>query len=77
MRWQNVSRKPWPSTVSFEAMTPQSPPIPSTLQRSKEFLLMAADADWRGDTNLAQRYRYIASVYRQRHDSGDLYDPPF
>jgi hypothetical protein len=42
-----------------------------------KFFRLAADAEWEGNLSLAHRYRAIAHTYRQRHDAGDLFDPPF
>ena len=53
------------------------PPPPTTIQMACKFFRLAADAEWEGNLSLAQRYHAIALTYRQRHDAGDLFDPPF
>jgi hypothetical protein len=50
---------------------------PTTLQMARKFHRLAADAEWDGNTTLAQHYRKISITYHLRHDDGDLYDPPF
>ena len=66
------SETPSPATARHEAS-----PIPTTLQKSREFHRKASDAEWAGDFDLALRFRRIADSFRQRHDQGDLYEPPF
>jgi hypothetical protein len=44
---------------------------------ARKFHRLAADAEWDGNTTLAQHYRKISITYHLRHDDGDLYDPPF
>lgn len=58
-------------------MEPQSPHIPTTFALYCKFHNLATDAEWEGNLSLAHRYRAIAHTYRQRHDAGDLFEPPF
>lgn len=62
--------------IDLRGMQPTRNQMPTTLEKHRYFQRIASDMQWEGDP-LHIHYQQLADSYLQRHNDGDLYDPPF